>query len=156
MRILSIRNETEQILGIFVSWKTRVLNMDMLVIIVRVPLLVKSWIGCEFLGIRTHNNHICGRTFGSTVRFTPVVSEPELHGKREAITNIRHLITGNPSLPIKEIVQNSSLQQCGLQATTSEQYVTIEIHQDLIREYLAQNYTTYASLRINLTAPKWK
>ncbi|MED6167063.1 hypothetical protein PIB30_115477, partial [Stylosanthes scabra] len=39
------------------------------------------------------------------------------------------------------IVQSSSLQQCGLQATTSEQYVTIEIPQDLIREYLAQNYT---------------
>ncbi|MED6218804.1 hypothetical protein PIB30_029991 [Stylosanthes scabra] len=82
MRILSIRNETEQILGIFVSWKTRALNMDMLVIIVRVLLLVKPWIGCEYLGIRNHNNHICDRTFGSTVRFTPVVSKPELHGKR--------------------------------------------------------------------------
>ncbi|MED6173480.1 hypothetical protein PIB30_059886, partial [Stylosanthes scabra] len=53
-----------QILGIFVSWKTRAMNMGMLVIIVRVPLLVMPWIGCEFLGLRTHNNHICGRTFG--------------------------------------------------------------------------------------------
>ncbi|MED6148691.1 hypothetical protein PIB30_055225 [Stylosanthes scabra] len=70
---------------------------------------------------------------------TPVVSEPQL--QREAITNIRHLITRNPSPPVKEIVQSSSLQQCGLQATTSKQYVTIEIPQDLIREYLAQNYT---------------
>ncbi|MED6127661.1 hypothetical protein PIB30_090122 [Stylosanthes scabra] len=61
--------------------------------------------------------------------------------KRSAITNIRQLITRNPSPPVKEIVQSSSLQQCGLQATTSEQYVTIEIPQDLIREYLAQNYT---------------
>ncbi|MED6188593.1 hypothetical protein PIB30_087367 [Stylosanthes scabra] len=61
--------------------------------------------------------------------------------KRSAITNIRHLITRNPSPPVKEIVQSSSLQQCGLQATTFEQYVTIEIPQDLIREYLAQNYT---------------
>ncbi|MED6177132.1 hypothetical protein PIB30_095039 [Stylosanthes scabra] len=61
--------------------------------------------------------------------------------KRSAITNIRHLITRNPSPPVKEIVQSSSLQQCGLQATTSEQYVMIEIPQDLIREYLAQNYT---------------
>ncbi|MED6151782.1 hypothetical protein PIB30_085739 [Stylosanthes scabra] len=32
-------------------------------------------------------------------------------------------------------------EKCGLQATTSEQYVTIEISQDLIREYLAQNYS---------------
>ncbi|MED6218803.1 hypothetical protein PIB30_029990 [Stylosanthes scabra] len=141
--------------------------MDMLVIIVRVPLLVKPWIGCEFLGIRIHNSHICDRTFRSTVRFTPVVLEPELYGEREgiigmigskrnspkmtsepnqptkrsAITNIRHLITRNPSPAVKEIVQSSSLQQCGLQATTSEQYVTVEIPQDLIREYLAQNYT---------------
>ncbi|MED6139916.1 hypothetical protein PIB30_088404 [Stylosanthes scabra] len=68
MRILSIRNETEQILGIFVSLKTRVMNMDMLVIIVRVSLLVMPWICCEFLGSRTHNNHICSRTFGSTVQ----------------------------------------------------------------------------------------
>ncbi|MED6131257.1 hypothetical protein PIB30_008297 [Stylosanthes scabra] len=61
--------------------------------------------------------------------------------KRSTITNIRHLITRNSSPPVKEIVQSSSLQQCGLQATTSKQYVTIEIPQDLIREYLAQNYT---------------
>ncbi|MED6215192.1 hypothetical protein PIB30_110955, partial [Stylosanthes scabra] len=44
------------------------MNMDMLVTIVRVPLLVMPWIGYEFLGLRTRNNHICGRTFGSTVR----------------------------------------------------------------------------------------
>ncbi|MED6188592.1 hypothetical protein PIB30_087366 [Stylosanthes scabra] len=47
MRILSIRNETKQILRIFVSWKTRAMNMDMLVTIVRVPLLVMPWIGCD-------------------------------------------------------------------------------------------------------------
>ncbi|MED6198988.1 hypothetical protein PIB30_071769 [Stylosanthes scabra] len=195
------------------------MNMDMLVIIVRVPLLVMPWIGCEFLGLRTRNNHICGRTFGSTVRLpqwyqslnykeqregiigmigskrnsSTMTSQPVFHNtqlsleklpssvkktlsdkidnlveithvpedvkipdlqkplinpytfyhrqKRSAITNIRHLITRNPSPPVKEIVQSSSLQQCGLQATTSEQYVTIEIPQDLIREYLSQNYT---------------
>ncbi|MED6142359.1 hypothetical protein PIB30_112864, partial [Stylosanthes scabra] len=44
------------------------MNMDMLVTIVRVPLLVMPWIGYEFLGLRTRNNHIYGRTFGSTVR----------------------------------------------------------------------------------------
>ncbi|MED6154051.1 hypothetical protein PIB30_108251 [Stylosanthes scabra] len=47
------------------------MNMDMLVTIVRVPLLVMPWIGCEFLGLRTRNNHICGRTFGSTPK-TPI------------------------------------------------------------------------------------
>ncbi|MED6189719.1 hypothetical protein PIB30_098735 [Stylosanthes scabra] len=176
MRILSIRNETEQILGIFVSWKTRAMNMDMLVTILRVPLLVMPRISCEFLGLRTRNNHICGRTFGSTVRLPqwyqslnykeqrednlveithvpedikildlqkPLINPYTFYHrqKRSAITNIRHLITRNPSPPVKEIVQSSSLQQCGLQATTSEQYVTIKIPQDLIREYLAQNYT---------------
>ncbi|MED6226878.1 hypothetical protein PIB30_108066, partial [Stylosanthes scabra] len=198
------------------------MNMDMLVTIVRVPLLVMPWIGCEFLGLRTRNNHVCGRTFGSTVRLpqwyqsldykeqreciigmigskrnssnmTSEPNQPVFHytqlslenlpssvkktlsdkidnlveithvpedieipdlqkplinpytfyhrKKRSAITSIRHLITRNPSPPVKEIVQSSSFQQCGLQATTSEQYVTIEILQDLIREYLAQNYT---------------
>ncbi|MED6188958.1 Aldehyde dehydrogenase 3 member F1 [Stylosanthes scabra] len=40
------------------------MNMDMLVTLVRVPLLVMPWIGCEFLRLRTRNNHICSRTFG--------------------------------------------------------------------------------------------
>ncbi|MED6124377.1 hypothetical protein PIB30_058404 [Stylosanthes scabra] len=222
MRILSIRNETEQIHGIFMSWKTRALNMGMLVMIVRVPLLVMPWIGCGFLGIRTHDNHICGRTFGSTVRFTPVVSEPQLHEQREGIigmigskrtftnmtsepnqpvfhnssisidrlpssvkktlsnkienlvevtyvpenskipatdlplinpysfyhrqkkstiASIRHLIHRNQSPPVKEIIQHANIQQCGLKAITAEQYVTIEIPQALIDNYLAQGFT---------------
>ncbi|MED6174465.1 hypothetical protein PIB30_069237 [Stylosanthes scabra] len=87
--------------------------MDMLVTIVRVPMLVMPWIGCEFLGLRTHNNHICGRTFGSTVRL-PLVSEPQPQRTKRSVE---------------------------FKPQTSEQYITIEIPQDLIREYLAQNYT---------------
>ncbi|XLT89979.1 hypothetical protein HN873_011654, partial [Arachis hypogaea] len=45
------------------------------------------------------------------------------------------------SPPVKEVIQTSRLQQCGLQATSAEQYVTIEIPQELIREYLSQGYT---------------
>ncbi|MED6141447.1 hypothetical protein PIB30_103501, partial [Stylosanthes scabra] len=110
-------NETEQILGIFVSWKTRAMNMDMLVTIVRVPLTVRLPQWYQSLNYTEQREALFRKT-------TPVVSEPWICFS-----------------PVKEIVQSSSLQQCGLQATTSEQYVTIEIPQDLIREYLAQNYT---------------
>ncbi|MED6147935.1 hypothetical protein PIB30_048499 [Stylosanthes scabra] len=203
------------------SWKTRALNMGMLVMIVRVPLLMMPWIGCEFLGIRTHNNHICGRTFVSTVRFTLVVSEPQLYEQRESIigmvgskrtftnmtsepnqpvfhnssisidrlppsvkktlsnkienlvevtyvpenskllatylplinpysfyhrqkkstiASIRHLIH-TPSSSVKEIIHHANIQQCGLKATTVEQYVTIEIPQALIHNYVARGFT---------------
>ncbi|MED6200391.1 hypothetical protein PIB30_084571 [Stylosanthes scabra] len=60
---------------------------------------------------------------------------------RKKRSSIRHLITRNPLPHVKEIIQTSHLQQCGLQATTAEQYVTIEIPQDLIRDYLVQAYT---------------
>ncbi|QHO14861.1 polyprotein [Arachis hypogaea] len=55
--------------------------------------------------------------------------------------SIRHLIRRESSPPVKEVIQTSCLQQCGLQATSAEQYVTIEIPQELIREYLSQGYT---------------
>ncbi|MED6177165.1 hypothetical protein PIB30_095423 [Stylosanthes scabra] len=80
MRILSIRNETDQILGIFVSRKTRALNMGMLALIVWVFPLEMPWIGCEFLGIKTLSNHTCGLTFGSTVRLSQWKSRKEWIG----------------------------------------------------------------------------
>ncbi|KAI9097963.1 hypothetical protein K1719_025734 [Acacia pycnantha] len=43
--------------------------------------------------------------------------------------------------PVKEIIQNFALNQCGLLTTTAEQYVTLEIPQRLIDHYLNQGYT---------------
>ncbi|MED6173751.1 hypothetical protein PIB30_062594 [Stylosanthes scabra] len=61
------------------------MNMDMLVTLVWVPLLVMPWIGCEFLGLRTRNNHICGRTFGSTVRLPQWYQSLNYKEQRESI-----------------------------------------------------------------------
>ncbi|MED6126006.1 putative calcium-transporting ATPase 11, plasma membrane-type [Stylosanthes scabra] len=105
MRILSIRNETEQILGIFVSWKTRAMNMDMLVTLVWVPLLVMPWIGCEFLGLRTRNNHICGRTFGSTHRLRSIRVAVYVH---QAADFLKNAIGSVPEYKISE-----NTRKCG-------------------------------------------
>ncbi|MED6152224.1 hypothetical protein PIB30_089780, partial [Stylosanthes scabra] len=91
MRILS------QILGIFVSWKTRVMNMDMLVIIVWVLLLMMPWIGCEFLELRTHNNHICGRTFGSTSDPTVTPNHVSVLRKAEVAKNGSKVAVTSPA-----------------------------------------------------------
>ncbi|QHO22949.1 polyprotein [Arachis hypogaea] len=61
--------------------------------------------------------------------------------KKSTLTSIRHLIHRNPSPPPKEVIQSSSLQQCGLKATTTEQYITLEIPQELIQNYQNQGYT---------------
>ncbi|QHO48514.1 polyprotein [Arachis hypogaea] len=79
-------------------------------------------------------------------RFTPVVSEPQVDKrkkktKKSTLTSIRHLIHRNPSPPPKEVIQSSHLQQCGLKATTAEQYITLEIPPELIQSYLNQGYT---------------
>ncbi|XLR01006.1 hypothetical protein S83_067204, partial [Arachis hypogaea] len=52
--------------------------------------------------------------------------------KKSTLASICHLITRNPSLPPKE---------CGLKATTAEQYITLEIPQELIQNYQDQGYT---------------
>ncbi|KAL4343544.1 hypothetical protein AHAS_Ahas11G0089000 [Arachis hypogaea] len=55
--------------------------------------------------------------------------------KKSTLITIRHLITRNLfSLP-KEVIQYSYLQQCGLKATTAEQYITLKILQELIQNY---------------------
>ncbi|KAL4343691.1 hypothetical protein AHAS_Ahas11G0103700 [Arachis hypogaea] len=61
--------------------------------------------------------------------------------KKSTITSIRHLINRNPSPPPKEVIQSSHLQQCSLKATTAEQYITLEIPQELIQIYQNQGYT---------------
>ncbi|QHO37517.1 polyprotein [Arachis hypogaea] len=107
-----------------------------------------------------------GMFFQKYVWMHPVVSEPNELKQREELSldrlppsvhktlsnkienlveithfSIRHLIRRESSPPVKEVIQTSRLQQCGLQATSAEQYVTIEIPQELIREYLSQGYT---------------
>ncbi|XLU77161.1 hypothetical protein S245_000582, partial [Arachis hypogaea] len=61
--------------------------------------------------------------------------------KKSTLTSIRHLFHRNPSPPPKEVIQSSHLQQCGLKATTAEQYITLEIAPELIQSYLNQGYT---------------
>ncbi|XLU77158.1 hypothetical protein S245_000579, partial [Arachis hypogaea] len=61
--------------------------------------------------------------------------------KKSTLTSIRHLIHRIPSPPPKEVIQSSHLQQCGLKATTAEQYITLEIPPELIQSYLNQGYT---------------
>ncbi|KAL4393747.1 polyprotein [Arachis hypogaea] len=61
--------------------------------------------------------------------------------KKSSFTSIRHLIHRNPSPPPKKVIQSSHLQQCGLKATTAEQYITLEILPELIQNYQNQGYT---------------
>ncbi|KAL4299328.1 hypothetical protein AHAS_Ahas17G0089900 [Arachis hypogaea] len=55
--------------------------------------------------------------------------------KKSTLTSIHYLINRNPSPPPKEVIQSYHLQQCGLKATTAEQYITLEIPQEVIQNY---------------------
>ena len=54
--------------------------------------------------------------------------------------NIRTLISTKRPLP-KEYIQSTRLDQCALQASHSEQYVTLEIPQDLVTNWKREGYT---------------
>lgn len=50
-----------------------------------------------------------------------------------------HITTKRPHL--KEYIQSSRLDQCALQATIAEQYVTLEIPSELISTWKREDYT---------------
>ena len=54
--------------------------------------------------------------------------------------SIRTLISTNRPIP-KEYIQSSRLDQCALQASQSEQYVTMEIPSDLVANWKREGYT---------------
>ena len=63
---------------------------------------------------------------------------------------IRTLISTKRPLP-KEYIQSSRLDQCALQASQSEQYVTLEIPSDLVANWKREGYTHLGGVRLILT-----
>ncbi|KAH9792618.1 hypothetical protein KPL71_004196 [Citrus sinensis] len=71
----------------------------------------------------------------------PIMSPYNLYKQKTSFTrSIRTLISTNRPLP-KEYIQSSRLDQCALQASQSEQYVTMEIPLDLIANWKREGYT---------------
>ena len=71
----------------------------------------------------------------------PLISPYQLYKCGNTFTrSIRTLISTKRSTP-KEHVQSSRLGQCALQATQTEQYVTLEIPTDLIAQWQREGYT---------------
>ena len=65
----------------------------------------------------------------------PVMSPYNLYKQKTSLTrSIRTLISTKRPLP-KEYIQSSKLDQCDLQASQSEQYVTLEIPLDLVANW---------------------
>ncbi|KAH9698068.1 hypothetical protein KPL71_023866 [Citrus sinensis] len=71
---------------------------------------------------------------------TDVDEELEIMRKKKRKRSIRTLISTKRPLP-KEYIQSSRLDQCALQASQSEQYVTFEIPSDLIANWKREGYT---------------
>ena len=71
----------------------------------------------------------------------PIMSPYNLYKQKTSFTrNIRTLISTKRLLP-KEYIQSSRLDQCALQASQSEQYVTFEIPSDLVANWKREGYT---------------
>ncbi|KAH9734711.1 hypothetical protein KPL71_017470 [Citrus sinensis] len=71
----------------------------------------------------------------------PVMSPYNLYKQKTSFTrSIRTLISTKRPLP-KEYIQSSRLDQCALQASQSEQYVTLEIPPDLVANWKRKGYT---------------
>ena len=80
--------------------------------------------------------------------FLPLISPYHLYKKSSFTRSIKTLISTKWSVPItcirphsKEYIQSSWLNQCALQATTAEQYVTLEIPSELISAWKREGYT---------------
>ncbi|GAY66324.1 hypothetical protein CUMW_247810 [Citrus unshiu] len=71
----------------------------------------------------------------------PLISPYKLYQRSNSFTrSIRTLIsTKRPAL--KEYIQSSQLDQCALQASQAEQYVTLEIPADLLTQWKREGYT---------------
>ena len=71
----------------------------------------------------------------------PIMSPYNLYKKKPSFTrSIWTLISTKRPLP-KEYIQSSRLDQCALQASQSEQYVTLEIPPDLVANWKREGYT---------------
>ncbi|KAH9716890.1 hypothetical protein KPL71_021625 [Citrus sinensis] len=71
----------------------------------------------------------------------PVMSPYNLYKQKTSFTrSIRTLISTKRPLP-KEYIQSSRLDRCALQASQSEQYVTLEIPPDLVANWKREGYT---------------
>ncbi|KAH9671208.1 hypothetical protein KPL70_017273 [Citrus sinensis] len=71
----------------------------------------------------------------------PIMSPYNLYKQKTSLTrSIRTLISTKRSLP-KEYIQSSRLDQCALQASQSEQYVTMEMPSDLVANWKREGYT---------------
>ncbi|KAH9680083.1 hypothetical protein KPL71_026411 [Citrus sinensis] len=86
----------------------------------------------------------------------PLVNPYQLYQRPSRFTrftrSIRSLISPSRSTP-KEYIQSSSLDQCSLQSTSAEQYVTLEISPELISHWKQQRYTHFhlGGVRLILT-----
>ncbi|KAH9763292.1 hypothetical protein KPL70_001111 [Citrus sinensis] len=71
----------------------------------------------------------------------PLISPYQLYKRPSSLTrNIRTLISTRRPHP-KEYIQSSRLDQCALQATSAEQYVTLEIPSELLSNWKREGYT---------------
>ncbi|KAH9763295.1 hypothetical protein KPL70_001113 [Citrus sinensis] len=71
----------------------------------------------------------------------PILSPYNLYKQKTSFTrSIQTLISTKRPLP-KEYIQSSRLDQCALQASQSEQYVTMEIPSDLVANWKREGYT---------------
>ncbi|KAH9650226.1 hypothetical protein KPL70_026288 [Citrus sinensis] len=71
----------------------------------------------------------------------PLISPYQLYKRPSSFTrSIRTLISTRRPQP-KEYIQSSRLDQCALQATSAEQYVTLEIPSELLSNWKREGYT---------------
>ncbi|KAH9649381.1 hypothetical protein KPL70_025959 [Citrus sinensis] len=71
----------------------------------------------------------------------PLISPYQLYKRPSSFTrSIRILISTRRPQP-KEYIQSSRLDQCALQATSAEQYVTLEIPSELLSNWKREGYT---------------
>ncbi|KAH9650228.1 hypothetical protein KPL70_026289 [Citrus sinensis] len=71
----------------------------------------------------------------------PLISPYQLYKRPSSFTrSIRTLISTRCPQP-KEYIQSSRLDQCALQATSAEQYVTLEIPSELLSNWKREGYT---------------
>ncbi len=83
----------------------------------------------------------------------PLLSPYNIYRRSGSLTRrIRSLISSRISLP-KEYVQASKMDQCSLQATSSEQYVTLEIPPTLFPRWKNEGYSHlyFGAVRLILT-----
>ena len=71
----------------------------------------------------------------------PLLNPYNIFKRKKSMSTIMTRLVSHRSLPVKEYIQSTGLDNCLIPATTAEQYVDLEIGQSMIDQWINEGYS---------------